>query len=100
MYNSDGWKPMGGVDIQRGAPAEISADAPSVSVWISNIIQIWCGRQKVAVEIQKKILRVLNTDNLIISLVHVFCSNFSQVRMFCDDNHLKLVPEYTHFGVL
>ena len=42
---------MGRVDYQQGDPAEISVDAPIISVWISKKIQIWDGRQKVAVEI-------------------------------------------------
>ena len=40
---------MGRVDDQRGAPEEISDDVPSVFVLILKIIQIWYGRQKVAV---------------------------------------------------
>ena len=39
------------VDERQGAPEEISAGAPSVSVWISNKIQIWEGIQKLAVQI-------------------------------------------------
>ena len=35
-----------------------------------------------------------------ISRVHVFCSNFSQVCMFCDDDCSKLVLEYTWHGGL
>ena len=42
---------MGKVDDWQGAPAEISANAPIASVWISTRIQIWDGRQKAAVEI-------------------------------------------------
>ena len=41
------------VDDQQGAPAEMSYDAPIFSAWISKRIQIWDGRQKVMVEIQK-----------------------------------------------
>ena len=41
------------VDYRRGALDEMSADAPIVSVKIPKIIQIWDGRQKVAIEIQK-----------------------------------------------
>ena len=52
-----------------------------------------------AVEIQKTLCGGRKTENLIestcfylkISRVHVFCSNFSRVRMFCDDDHSKLV---------
>ena len=29
----------------------------------------------------------------------MFCSNFSRVRMFCDDDHSKLVSESTRPGV-
>ena len=56
---------MGRVDDQQGAPAQISADAPSVSVLISKIIQIRYGRQKVAVELHKTLCKVIKTDNLI-----------------------------------
>ena len=35
-----------------------------------------------------------------ISQVHVFFLDFSQVCMICDDDHPKLVPEYTRSGVL
>ena len=69
----------------------------------SKIIQIWGGRQNVAVEIQKTLCGDRNTENLIestcfylkISRVHVFCSNFSRIRMFCDDDHSRLVQEST-----
>ena len=80
------------------------ADAPSVSVFIKKIIQIWDRRQKVAVEIQKTLCwggrKTKNFVeptyfNLKISRVHVFCSNFSRVRMFCDDDRSNLVPEST-----
>ena len=30
-----------------------------------------------------------------ISRVHVFCSDFSQVCMFCNENHSKLVSDFT-----
>ena len=40
---------MSRVEDQKGASAEISADTPSVSVEISKRIQIWGGRQKLAV---------------------------------------------------
>ena len=53
MYNSAGRRTRGKVDNRQGAPAEMSADAPIFSVKIPNRIQIWDGRQKVAVEIQK-----------------------------------------------
>ena len=54
-----------------------------------------------AVEIQKTLCGGRNTENLIestrfylkISQVHMFCSNFSRVCMFCDDNRSKSVPE-------
>ena len=59
-----------------------------------------------AVEIQKTLCGGRNTDNLIestcfylkISGVHVFCSKFSQVRMFCNDDRSKLVPGFTRNG--
>ena len=59
-----------------------------------------------AVEIQKLLCGGKKTENLIESTcfdlknsqVYVFCSNFSQVRMFCDDDHSKLVPESTQPG--
>ena len=62
--------------------------------------------KKVAVKIQKTIYGVRNTENLTKSTcfylkssqVHVFCSNFSQVCMFCDDNRLELVPGSTRSG--
>ena len=38
---------------------------PSVSVWISKIIKIWDGRQKVVVEIQKSLCGGIKIDNLI-----------------------------------
>ena len=31
-------------------------------------------------------------------LVHVFCPNFSQARMFCDSDCSKLIPESTQPG--
>ena len=82
---------------------KVSADAPSVSVWISKRIQIWDGRQQLAVVIQKTLCGGRNTENLIestcfylkIRQFHVFCSKFSRVRMFCNDYHSKLVPEST-----
>ena len=37
------------VDNQQGAPAEIGAGSPSVSVLISKTILVWDVRQKVAV---------------------------------------------------
>ena len=59
-----------------------------------------------AVEIKKSLSRSRKTENLIdstffhlkISRVHVFCLDFSRNRMFCDDDHLKLVPESTQPG--
>ena len=56
---------MGSVDNRYGAPGEISADAPSISVLISKMIQIWDGRKKVAVEIQKTLCEGRNIENLI-----------------------------------
>ena len=56
---------MGGVDDPQGALAEISADAPNISVRISKRIQIWDGRQKLAVEIQKSLCGGRKTENLI-----------------------------------
>ena len=41
----------------------MSHDAPSDSVRISNIIQIWDGRKIGSVKIQKKIYGSINTDN-------------------------------------
>ena len=57
------------------------------------------------VEIYKTICSGRNTESLIesmcfymkVSRFHVF-SNYSQVRMFCNDNRLKLVPEPTRSG--
>ena len=46
MYNRDGRQLRGAVDDQRGAPSEMSADEPIVSVWISKRIQIWDERKK------------------------------------------------------
>ena len=43
--------PYSRVDDQQGASAEMSAFLPSFFMWIPRIIQIWDGRQKVAVEI-------------------------------------------------
>ena len=48
----------------------------------------------------------LKRDNLIestcnylkVSQVHVFCSNFSRVRLFCVEDHSKLVPESAQPG--
>ena len=70
-------------------------------------IQIWDGRQKVMVKIQKTLCGVIKTENLIkstcfypkTSRVHVFCSNFSRVRIFCDEDHLKVVPESNRPGI-
>ena len=53
------------------------------------------GRQKVAVKIQKSLCGGRKTENLIestcfylkISRFHVFCSIFSRVHMFYNDNH-------------
>ena len=83
---------MGRVDKQRGASEEINADAPNVSMLIPKIIQIWNRRQKVAAEKHKSLCGGRNTDNLIkstclhqkVNQVYVFCSNFRQVRMFCN----------------
>ena len=43
----------------------MSADAPIFSVWISKIIQIWGGRQILAVEIQKTLCGGINADDFI-----------------------------------
>ena len=59
-----------------------------------------------AVGIQKTRCGGINTDNLIestffylkVSWFHVFCSNFSQLCMFCHDDRLKLVLESTRPG--
>ena len=56
-----------------------------------------------AVEIQKTLCEGRNIDNLIKSMCfylkysrfHVFCLNFSQARIFCDDNRSTLVPGST-----
>ena len=45
--------------------SKISADATSISVQISKIIQNWDGRQKVAVEIQKTLFGGINIEHLI-----------------------------------
>ena len=58
------------------------------------------------VEIHKLLCRGGKTENLIestnfglkISRVHMFCSSFSQVHIFCDDNHSKLAPESIKTG--
>ena len=94
---------MGRVDNWRGAPTKIISNAPRVSEWIPKIIKIWDGRLKAALEINNLLYGDIKTYNLIkstcfylkISRVQVFCSKFSQVRMFCDGNRSKLVPEYT-----
>ena len=46
----------------------MSANAPRISVLISKRIQIWYGRQKMAVEIQRSLCGGRNTDNLIYSI--------------------------------
>ena len=46
MYNRAGRHRMVRFDNWQGAPAEMSADAPIGSAWISKKIQIWDGRQK------------------------------------------------------
>ena len=43
----------------------MSAFLPSVSAWITKRIQIWDGRHKVAVEIQKVICGGIKTENLV-----------------------------------
>ena len=81
---------MGRFDNQQGMPSEISADAPSVYVWISKIIQIWDGRQKMAVEIQNLFFRGIKSEILIKNTffylkntqVRMFCLNFSPVHIF------------------
>ena len=65
MYKSDGSHLWGRVDNQQGESSEISADAQSVSVWISKIIRIWYGRKKVVVEIQKSFCGGRKIENLI-----------------------------------
>ena len=85
---------------------KINADAPSISVQIKNRIQIRDGRQIVVIGIQKTLCGDINSDslfdstcfNLKVSQVHVFCSKFSPVHKFCDDNRSKLVPESTQPG--
>ena len=52
-------------DKRQGSLADISADAPIISVWISNIIQIWDRRRFVAVEIQKTLCGTRSIENLI-----------------------------------
>ena len=49
----------------QGTSSEISADASSVSVLILKRIQIWYGRQKVAVKAQKTLCGGIHKDNLI-----------------------------------
>ena len=74
---------MGRVYDQRGAPAEIISDAPSVSAWISMKIQSRYGRQKMVVEIHNFVCGGIKIEHLIKftcfylknSQVHVFCSN-------------------------
>ena len=76
---------------------KINADAPSISVQIKNRIQIRDGRQIVVIGIQKTLCGDINSDslfvstflNLKVSQVHVFCSNFSQVRIFFNDDCSK-----------
>ena len=75
---------MGRVDNRRLFRAEMSADAPSVSMLTSDRIQILDRRQKVVVEKQKRLCEGINIDNLIdstrfyikVSRIHVFCSDF------------------------
>ena len=60
-----------------------------------------------AVEIQKTLCGGRNTENLIKSTcfylknsqVDMFCLNFSQLHIFCDNNRSKLVLVSTHSGV-
>ena len=60
-----------------------------------------------AVEIQKTLCGGINIENLIdsmcfdlkISRSHMFSSDFSPVRMFCNYDCLKLEPESTRTGV-
>ena len=52
-------------DNLRGESEEMSADAPIFSVCISKIIQIWGGRQILAVEIQKTLCGGINADDFI-----------------------------------
>ena len=65
MYNSFCRRLWGRGDKHQGVLAEMSADAPSVSLLISKIIQIWDERKKVSVEIQKTLCGGINADNLI-----------------------------------
>ena len=43
----------------------MSAEAPIFSVWISKIIQIWGGRQILALEMHKAFCGDLNTENFV-----------------------------------
>ena len=94
---------MGRVDNRQVSPAEISDDSPSISVLISNLIHM----DKNGSRNIKDAFGVRNTDSLIkytcfyikINRVHVFCSVFSQVCMFCDDDCSKLFTESTHSRV-
>ena len=53
------------------------ADGPSFSVCLSRRIQIWDGKQKVAVEIQKSLCEGRKTENLIEST----CFNLKNSRV-------------------
>ena len=68
MQGSGGRCLWGKGDDRREEIAEIYADVPRVSVWISKIIQIWYGRCFVVVKIQKTLCGGRNTENLIESM--------------------------------
>ena len=110
MHNRSGQRLWGRGDNQQESLTEMSDFSPSVSVGIPKRIQIWDVTQEL-------IFGVRQTYNLIestcfylnvsrsmclylkISRVHFFGSNFSQVRMFCDDDCSTLVLESTQPGV-
>ena len=75
------------VDDQWGGSEEISADVPSLSVWILKIIQIWDGGQKVALEIQKLVCGSRKMENSIESTG--FYLKISQVYVFSSKKYLS-----------
>ena len=52
-------------DYRQGASEKLSDDAPIVSVLISKIIQIWGGRQILALEMHKAFCGDLNTEKCV-----------------------------------
>ena len=63
MYGSSRWIPQDRVEDLKGASAEISADAPSVSVRISKRIKIGYQRCSVEEEKQMTLCGGIKTDN-------------------------------------